>query len=157
ASRLSQRRSKGGAAMNDVENTQGRSRFTLSALVVLVTVIALVFAVLVLWFRQAREDARRTQCMNNLQQIGLGIHNFHDIRQEICPSYITDDHSPAALPKGFVTWPVFLMAFITAVNDFDRFDLAVPLDKRVPPGHQHEIARKTQWALWICLTRRGYP
>ncbi|PHS18464.1 MAG: hypothetical protein COA78_02235 [Blastopirellula sp.] len=69
----------------------------------------------------AREAARRMQCTNNLKQIGLALHNYHDIHGSFPPPYLADaDGTPMH------SWRVLILPFIEEVARYKKYDFDEP-------------------------------
>ena len=84
-----------------------RRGFTLIELLVVIAIIAVLIALLLPAVQQARESARRTQCKNNLKQLGLALHNYHDTHNFFPPGNV------ATQANGWgPSWWIFILPYI---------------------------------------------
>lgn len=96
--------------------------FTLIELLVVIAIIAILIALLLPAVQQAREAARRTQCKNNMKQLGLAMHNYHDVYQTF-PYGLWDDDSYG--------WGTFLLPYLDQANVYSQINF----DFHIDPPH----------------------
>ncbi|MCA9061835.1 MAG: DUF1559 domain-containing protein [Planctomycetaceae bacterium] len=100
--------------------------FTLIELLVVIAIIAILIALLLPAVQAAREAARKTQCRNNLKQIGIALHDYHDTHRTLPPGWIAVD--PVTLrPSAHegisgVGWAAMILPFMEQKNAWDKFD-----------------------------------
>jgi prepilin-type N-terminal cleavage/methylation domain-containing protein/prepilin-type processing-associated H-X9-DG protein len=97
--------------------------FTLIELLVVIAIIAVLIALLLPAVQAAREAARRTQCVNNLKQIGLAIQNYHDVNNEIPPT--SNGGAPAGVgPTNDFSMKARLLPFLEQQTVFNALNMS---------------------------------
>lgn len=108
---------------------EGLSRlaFTLVELLVVIAIIGILIALLLPAVQAAREAARRTQCANNLKQLGLALHNYHDAHRAFPFAWMLDLPNPPNFTGiNFQSWGVLILPFIEQTALAQQYDYRVP-------------------------------
>ncbi|WP_437201763.1 DUF1559 family PulG-like putative transporter [Planctomicrobium sp. SH664] len=106
-----------------------RRGFTLIELLVVMAIIAVLIALLLPAVQQAREAARRSQCKNNLKQIGLALHNYHDTHNAFPPGWIGVTNRAAKFDgeSGF-SWATLVLPYLDQGPLYKSLRFTEPMD-----------------------------
>lgn len=124
------------------------SAFTLVELLVVIAIIGILIAILLPAVQMARESARATQCKNNLKQLGLALHSYHDLLGQLPAGWVAD--SPEGVPGW--GWTSALLPHIEQqpLHAKIQFDLAIE-----DPANQ--AARETLIRSLLCASDSMRP
>jgi prepilin-type processing-associated H-X9-DG protein len=87
-------------------------------------VIVLLVALSAAGIQQAREAARRSQCKNNLKQIGLALHNYHDTHDTLPPGWIGPNANGTFMGWG---WHAMILPYLDADSLYSRLNFSLPM------------------------------
>ena len=122
-----------------------RLGFTLVELLVVIAIIGILVALLLPAVQAAREAARRSQCTNNLKQLALAMHNFHDAKKLFPPA--------GGRGQGGPTWGLRLMPFIEESSSADLWGPYIELNSCYYEATQQ--SREVQPSYHFCPSRRA--
>lgn len=121
---------------------RARRGFTLVELLVVIAILGILVALLLPAIQFARESARRTQCTNHLRNIGVAMHNFHDVHQHLPAGWLAD------LPDGEPGWGwgAHLLLFL---EQNALLENQIQLDDHIDEN-ENEEARQAVIPIYLC-------
>jgi prepilin-type N-terminal cleavage/methylation domain-containing protein len=130
---------------NPVRSAARNHGFTLVELLVVIAIIGLLIAIMLPAIQAARESARKTQCANNLKQLGLGMHSYMLSRKAFPPGYISTvlpDHDDGG--PGWA-WGSIILPYIEEIALHDGINMATSVE-----SPEVEKVRLNSLALFVC-------
>jgi prepilin-type N-terminal cleavage/methylation domain-containing protein len=107
--------------------------FTLVELLVVIAIIGVLVALLLPAVQAARESARRMKCQNNLKQLGVALHNYHDIHGRVPPAGIHNQGSQSAGSSSWgPSWCVMLLPMIEQGALHSQYDFSMIRTRDTP-------------------------
>ena len=111
--------------MSVLKARRGRA-FTLIELLVVIAIIAILIALLLPAVQQAREAARRSSCKNNMKQLGLALHNYMDVFQQVPPQGIYAHWDGTVNQPRHHTWISQLLPYMDQAPLYNQINFEAP-------------------------------
>ncbi|MES2789936.1 MAG: DUF1559 domain-containing protein [Planctomycetota bacterium] len=144
-----------------------RVGFTLIELLVVIAIIAVLIALLLPAVQQAREAARRSQCKNNMKQLGLAMHNYHDTMNVLPPGLLARGAPPPAVSPIMLnaTPHTMLLPYLDQAPLYNKYNsgasattfasIAGGVAIGDPVANGNAAVVKTKLAVFMCPTDNG--
>ncbi|MCA8983405.1 MAG: DUF1559 domain-containing protein [Planctomycetaceae bacterium] len=127
----------------------GHSGFTLIELLVVIAIIAILVALLLPAVQQAREAARRSSCKNNLKQIGLALHNYHDTHS-IFPQGAFGKDQAVWPTNGNTNWRAFILPQLEQTAVYDQLDFEAGDFRGLTLAGTNSILQNLSISVFLC-------
>jgi prepilin-type processing-associated H-X9-DG protein len=107
-----------------------------------IAIIAILIGLLLPAVQKVREAAANIQCKNNLHQLGIAVHSYHDANNQLPPARVGRDE--------YATWPILVAPYLEAQNLTNLWDITKIYERQPNP-----LARTTTLSVFFCPARRG--
>jgi prepilin-type N-terminal cleavage/methylation domain-containing protein len=137
-----------------------RRGFTLIELLVVIAIIAVLIGLLLPAVQKVREAAARMSCANNLKQIGLGLHNYHDANGRFPPGHDYDVTKPASATNRrhpeMWGWAAYILPMVEQGSLYNQLDVGKrSLSAVLATGPAGAALVETQLTVFVCPTDPG--
>ena len=131
-----------------------RRGFTLIELLVVIAIIAILIALILPAVQKAREAARKAQCKNNLKQLGVALHNYHDSAKYLPPGWVGVTpgigHAPFGM-NGF-GWGTHILPQLDQAPLYRKFDFSKMINENATMPINNESLLQTTLPAFLCAS-----